>query len=321
MTQKPSPKDPDRQLADLEAEIERLRRAAREQTVSKDDEIAPLLERAEQLRVQLYTNPSPWHVVQLSRQAQRPRLVDFVSALFTDAMELHGDRLYRDDPALLVALARFEGAPVVVVGHNKGKDTKENVARNFGMPYPEGYRKALRAMRLAEKFHYPLVAFIDTPGAYPGDEAEQRGQAEAIARNIQEMSLLRTPAIVVITGEGGSGGALAIAVGDVILMLQYAIYTVISPEGCAAILWRDASRAADAAAALRLTAQDLQTFGVVDEILPEPFGGAHRDPDAVFATVRDALRRHLQALREVPAEVLVERRYQKYRTMGRIVDG
>lgn len=319
MTQ-PPPNDPDRQLADLEAEIERLRRAAREQSPAQDPEVGALVARADILRAQIYSNPTPWHVVQLARQAQRPRLQDFAAVLFSDVLELHGDRLFRDDPALFAALARFEGAPVVIVGHNKGKDTKENVARNFGMPYPEGYRKALRVMRLAEKFHYPVIAFVDTPGAHPGDEAEERGQAEAIARNIQEMSRLRTPIVVVITGEGGSGGALAIAVGDVVVMLQHAVYTVISPEGCAAILWRDASRAADAAAALRLTAWDLHNLGVVDEILPEPLGGAHRDPDAVFATVRDALRRHMQALRAIPAEVLLDRRYQKYRTMGRIVD-
>ncbi len=263
---------------------------------------------------------TPWQTVQLARHPQRPRLGDYVAALFTDVLELHGDRLYRDDPALLAALARFEGEPVVVVGHHKGKDTRENVARNFGMPYPEGYRKALRAMRLAEKFRYPVVSFVDTPGAYPGDEAEERGQAEAIARNIQEMSRLRTPILVVITGEGGSGGALAIGVGDVVLMLQHAVYTVISPEGCAAILWHDASRAEDAAAALRLTAPDLLALGVVDEVIPEPPGGAHTDPDAAVAAVRDALARHLAPLRQTPPDVLLERRYAKYRRMGQVVE-
>ncbi len=312
--------DLDRQLADVEQEIERLRKRARAESVSLDAEIAALAERAERLRAEIYTDPSPWHRVQLARQTQRPRLVDFLGSLFTDVLELHGDRGYRDDPALLAALARFDGQPVVVIGHNKGKDTKENIARNFGMPYPEGYRKALRAMRLAEKFAYPVISFVDTPGAYPGDEAEERGQAEAIARNIQEMSRLRAPIVVVVTGEGGSGGALAIAVGDVVLMLQYAVYTVISPEGCAAILWRDASRARDAAAALKLTAQDLHALGIVDEVLPEPFGGAHRDPEAVFGAVRDALRGHLQALREVPLDVLLDRRYGKYRRMGRILE-
>lgn len=318
---KPAPAgDLDRQLADIEQEIDRLRRLSRDQSLQLDTEIAALEERAGQLRLQIYTNPAPWHIVQLARQVQRPRLVDFLATLFSDVIELHGDRLYRDDPAMLVALARFEDRPVVVIGHNKGKDTKENIARNFGMPYPEGYRKALRAMRLAERFHYPVISFVDTPGAYPGDEAEERGQAEAIARNIAAMSRLRTPILVVITGEGGSGGALAIAVGDVILMLQFAVYTVISPEGCAAILWHDASRASDAAAALRLTAGDLQAMGIVDEVLPEPIGGAQRDADAVFAAVRQAMRRHLQALGETPVELLLERRYQKYHAMGRILE-
>ena len=312
----PTPADLDRQLTEVEAEIERLRRLSRDQSLSLDGEISTLEERAEELRRAIFTNPSPWHIVQLARHTQRPRLVDYVGSLFTDVLELHGDRLFRDDPAMFAGMARFEGQPVVVVGHNKGKDTKENIARNFGMPYPEGYRKALRAMKLAEKFSVPVVAFVDTPGAFPGDAAEERGQAEAIARNLEEMSRLRTPVIVVITGEGGSGGALAIAVGDVVLILQYAVYTVITPEGCAAILWRDASRAPEAAAALRLTAKDLQALGVVDEVLAEPFAGAHRDAEAVFAEIRDALRRHLGALRQVSPEELVNRRYAKFRQLG-----
>jgi len=306
----------DRQLAEVEAEIERLRRLAREQGLALDGEISTLVARAEALRQAIDAHPTPWHIVQLARHPQRPRLVDYVAALFTEVIELHGDRLFRDDPAMFAALVRFEGAPAVVIGHNKGKDTKENIARNFGMPYPEGYRKALRAMRLAEKFHVPVLAFVDTPGAFPGDAAEERGQAEAIARNIEAMSRLRTPVVVVITGEGGSGGALAIAVGDRILMLQYAVYTVISPEGCAAILWHDATRAAEAAAALRLTAADLHALGVVDEVLPEPLGGAHRDPEAVYTAVREALRRHLDALRQVSGEELVNRRYAKFRQLG-----
>lgn len=308
--------DLDRQLAEVEAEIERLRRLARDQGLALDGEIGPLEARAEELRRAIYEHPSPWHIVQLARHPQRPRLTDYVGALFTDVIELHGDRLFRDDPAMYAALARFEHHPVVVIGHNKGKDTKENIARTFGMPYPEGYRKALRTMQLAERFGVPVLAFVDTPGAFPGDAAEERGQAEAIARNIEEMSRLRTPVIVVITGEGGSGGALAIAVGDVILMLQYAVYTVISPEGCAAILWHDASRAPEAAAALRLTATDLQHLGVIDAVLPEPFGGAHRDPDAVVAAVRDAVRIHLAALRQVSRDELVNRRYAKFRQLG-----
>ncbi len=312
--------DLDRQLAEVEQEIDRLRLLSRDQTLNLGQEIASLQARAEDLRTQIFAQPSPWHVVQLARHLQRPRLVDFVTALFTDVAELHGDRLYRDDPAMYAALAKFEDQPVVVVGTYKGKDTKENIAHNFGMPYPEGYRKSLRVMRLAEKFRYPLISFVDTPGAYPGDGAEERGQAEAIARNIAEMTGLRTPIVVVITGEGGSGGALAIGVGDVILMLQYAIYTVIAPEGCAAILWHDASRAREAAAALKLTAPDLRTLGVVDEIVPEPLGGAHRDPEVVLGNVRSALRGHLAGFREVPIETLLERRYDKYRRMGVALD-
>ncbi len=314
----PSAIDLDRQLQEVEQEIERLRRLSRGHSRSLGDEIATLDARAEELRARIYAHPSPWHIVQLARHLQRPRLVDYVAGLFTDVAELHGDRSYRDDPAMFAAVARFEDTPVMVVGHYKGRDTKENIARNFGMPCPEGYRKALRVMRLAEKFRFPIVTFIDTPGAFPGDDAEARGQAEAIARNIAEMSGLKTPIVVIITGEGGSGGALAIAVGDVLLMLQYAIYTVISPEGCAAILWRDASRAREAAEALKLTAADLQSLGLVDEIIPEPLGGAHRDADTVIRSVRTALHRHLATLRATPVETLLERRYKKYRVMGQV---
>lgn len=267
-----------------------------------------------------YAHPTPWDTVQLARHPQRPRLSDLVPSLFTEVTELHGDRLFRDDAAMFAALARFDERPVVLIGTYKGKDTKENIAHNFGMPYPEGYRKALRAMRLAEKFGYAVISLVDTPAAWPGDEAEERGQAEAIARNIQEMTRLRAPIVVVITGEGGSGGALAIGVGDVVMMLQHAIYTVIPPEGCAAILWHDAARAPEAAEALRLTAADLRRLGVIDEILPEPPGGAQRDPDVVADAIRDALRRSLAALDAEPVDTLLERRYNKYRAMGQIID-
>jgi acetyl-CoA carboxylase carboxyl transferase subunit alpha len=234
----------------------------------------------------------------------------------TDFTELHGDRAFRDDPAMTAGVGWFEGRPVVAIAPYKGKDTRENIAHNFGMPYPEGYRKALRVMKLAEKFGYPVISIVDTPAAYPGDAAEERGQAEAIARNIEEMTRLRVPVLVVITGEGGSGGALAIAVGDVVLMLENAIYTVIPPEGCAAILWHDAMRAREAAAALRLTAMDLVTLGVVDEVIPEPRGGAHLDAESTFVAVRETLRRHLAALDAMPPDALLERRYAKYRRMG-----
>jgi acetyl-CoA carboxylase carboxyl transferase subunit alpha len=263
---------------------------------------------------------TPWHTVQLARHPQRPRLSDLLPRLFSEVVELHGDRAFRDDPAMLAALARFDGRPVVVIGTFKGKDTKENIAHNFGMPYPEGYRKALRAMRLAEKFALPVISLVDTPAAWPGDEAEERGQAEAIARNIQEMTRLRTPIVVVITGEGGSGGALAIGVGDVVLMLQHAIYTVIPPEGCAAILWHDSARAPEAAAALRLTAGDLRGLGIIDQILPEPPGGAHQDVDAAAEVIALALRRIVPDLARQPVDTLLERRYNKYRAMGQVID-
>ncbi len=260
---------------------------------------------------------SPWEIVQLARHPQRPKAPEFVSRLVRDFTELHGDRQYRDDAALLAGFGWFEDRPVAVIAPYKGRDTKENLAHNFGMPNPEGYRKALRVMKLAEKFGRPVLSFIDTPAAFPGDEAEERGQAQAIAQNIAAMSALEVPIVVVITGEGGSGGALALGVGDAVLMLQYAIYTVIPPEGCAAILWRDASRAQEAAAVLKLTAWDLVGLDIVDEIIPEAEGGAQRDPDAAMAAVRQAVIRHLDALQGVSGERLRELRYEKYRRMGR----
>lgn len=260
--------------------------------------------------------PSPWEIVQLARHPQRPKLDDYLAGLFTDVVELHGDRLFGDDPALFCGLARFGGEPVVVVGHRKGRETRENVERRWGMPNPEGYRKAVRVMRLAEKRGLPVVSLVDTPAAYPGIEAEERGQAEAIARAILVMSRLRTPIVVVVTGEGGSGGALGIAVGDRVLMMEYAIYSVIPPEGCAAILWRDAERREEAAAALKLTAQDLLALGVVDEVIPEPPGGAHEDPAQARTAVARALARALDTLRGVPVDELVARRYAKYRSLG-----
>jgi acetyl-CoA carboxylase carboxyl transferase subunit alpha len=259
--------------------------------------------------------------VQLARHPQRPKLDDYLDALFTEVTELHGDRLFGDDPALFCGLARFEGDPVVVIGHRKGRQTKENLERRWGMPNPEGFRKAVRVMRLAEKRRLPVISFVDTPAAYPGIEAEERGQAEAIARAILTMTRLRTSIAVVITGEGGSGGALGIGVGDRILMMAYAIYSVIPPEGCAAILWRDAARKEEAADALKLTAWDLQQLGVVDEVIPEPPGGAQEDPPQAFAAVREALRRTLRTLRAVPVDELLARRYAKYRSLGRFAEG
>ncbi|MDR7521554.1 MAG: acetyl-CoA carboxylase carboxyltransferase subunit alpha [Armatimonadota bacterium] len=306
----------DAQLADIQRQIGALRRRGEKDRLDVTRQIRDLEARAAELQEALLANRQAWHAVALARHPQRPKAQDFIRALVSDFTELHGDRLFRDDPAMLVGLGWFDGRPVVALGPYKGKDTKENIAHNFGMPYPEGYRKALRGMKLAEKFGYPVISIVDTPAAFPGDAAEERGQAEAIARNILEMTRLRTPIAVVITGEGGSGGALAIAVGDAVLMLEHAIYTVIPPEGCAAILWRDASRSREAAVALRLTAQDLAALGVVDEVIPEPRGGAHTDPSAAVDAVREALRRHLRALAGIPVDQLLDLRYAKYRAMG-----
>ena len=280
------------------------------------DEIAALEERLRRLQQRTYANLTAWQRTQLARHPKRPHTADFFRLLLEEFIELHGDRLYGDDKAIIGGLARFEGQAVVVIGHQKGRDTRDKLARNFGMPHPEGYRKALRLMKLAEKFAKPVITFIDTPGAYPGLGAEERGQAEAIARNLREMSALRTPVIAVVTGEGGSGGALAIGVADRVLMLQYAIYSVISPEGCAAILWGDATKGPEAAELLRITAPDLQRLGVIDGIVPEPVGGAHRNWEDTAAAVRQALRDHLWELRSKEADELVRDRSQKFRRIG-----
>ncbi len=304
------------QLADVQRELDLHRHRADKNGPAEAELVRALEARAAELRDALLEVRVAWQAVALARHPQRPKAPDFIAALITDFTELHGDRLFRDDPALVAGIGWFDGRPVVALGPHKGKDTRENLAHNFGMPYPEGYRKALRVMKLAETFGYPVISFVDTPAAYPGDAAEERGQAEAIARNIAEMTRLRVPVLVVITGEGGSGGALAIAVGDTVLMLEHAIYTVIPPEGCAAILWHDATRAREAASALRLVATDLRDLGIVDEIIPEPRGGAHVDPPAVFEVVREALRRHLTRVGAAPLDDLLRRRYDKYRCIG-----
>jgi acetyl-CoA carboxylase carboxyl transferase subunit alpha len=281
----------------------------------------------EQARLELQTTIdkvfatlTPWQKCQLARHPDRPYTMAYIHSIFDDFVELRGDRRFADDAAVVAGLARFEGDSVVVVGHQKGRDTSEKLRRNFGMPRPEGYRKALRIMQLAAQFKKPIISFVDTPGAYPGIDAEQRGQAEAIARNLIEMANFPVPIIIIVTGEGGSGGALALGIGDRVLMLSNAIYSVISPEGCAAILWKDQARAEDAASALRLTATDLKSLGVIDEILEEPPGGAHMDPGAMADTVRMAIRRNLKALRKAKPEALVNRRYKKFRSMGIYTD-
>jgi acetyl-CoA carboxylase carboxyl transferase subunit alpha len=283
---------------------------------ARADEIARLEERLARLRQRTYAGLTAWQRTQLARHPKRPHTRDWCKLLLEDFVELHGDRVYGDDAAIVGGLARFEGQSVVVVGHQKGRDTREKIARNFGMPHPEGYRKALRLMDMAAKFGKPLLTFIDTPGAYPGLGAEERGQGEAIARNLRRMASLPVPIVAVVTGEGGSGGALAIGMGNRVLMLEYAVYSVISPEGCAAILWGDAGRAPDAAEAMRTTAPELLQLGIIDAIVPEPIGGAHRDWDGAAASLRASLREQLWTLRAKSPDELIAERYDKFRRMG-----
>ena len=308
--------DFERPIVELEGKIEDLRRLSAVQNVDFSKEIADLEGKVASLCQEVFSRLTPWQRCQIARHPKRPYTLDYIRALMTDFIELHGDRTFGDDKAIVGGLARLDGIPLVVIGHQKGRDTKEKIARNFAMANPEGYRKALRLMRLAERFKKPVVTLVDTPGAYPGIGAEERGQAEAIARNLRVMSELRTPIIVVVTGEGGSGGALGIAVGDSILMLQYAIYSVISPEGCASILWRDPLKAPDAADALGLTAETLKRLNLIDEIIPEPLGGAHRNPQEMAVTLKGYLLKELSRLGQVSPGELVEGRYEKFRRMG-----
>ena len=311
----------ERPVLELEQKIQELRDHAAARGLDAAGELEDLERKADELRREIYANLTAIQRVQLARHPRRPFALDYIERCFTDWSELHGDRHFADDPAIVAGPAFLDRRAVMVIGQQKGRDTKENLLRRFGMPNPEGYRKALRLMRTAERFHMPVVTLVDTPGAYPGLGAEERGQAEAIAVNLREMARLEIPIVTVVIGEGGSGGALAIAVADVVLMFENSIYSVISPEGCASILWRDGKKNALAAEALKLTASDLERLNVVDGALPEPLGGAHRDPEAAAATLRDALRRHLDALSGVPGKELVERRLQKYRRMGVFQEG
>jgi acetyl-CoA carboxylase carboxyl transferase subunit alpha len=304
-------------IAELENRIEELRFAQDDSATDITDEIQRLTKRSNTLTRDIYGKLSSWQVSQVARHPQRPYTLDYIQALFTDFEELHGDRSYSEDPSIVCGLARFEGTACVVIGHQKGRDTKEKILRNFGMPKPEGYRKALRLMKLAEKFELPVFTFVDTPGAYPGIDAEERGQSEAIGRNLFEMARLRVPIIVTVIGEGGSGGALAIAVGDVVQMMQYATYSVISPEGCASILWRDSTMAPEAAEALAITASRLKTLGLIDKIVPEPLGGAHRDPQFAFQSLRKALLDALKQLGEMKPKELVEVRLERLMGHGK----
>jgi len=306
-------------LLELEGKIQELKEVNQSGGLDLSSEIRLLERKAEELKHSIYSNLSPWDRVQIARHGQRPTTLDYIRELFTQFVELHGDRYFADDPAIVAGLARFEGRACLVVGHQKGKDTKENLARNFGMPNPEGFRKAQRLMSLAQRFQLPIITFVDTPGAYPGIEAEERGQYEAIASSIALMTELTVPIVTVVIGEGGSGGALGIAVGDRVVILEHSVYSVISPEGCATILWRDAAKAEQAAACLGLTSETLEKLGLVDEVIHEPIGGAHRDLPMTFRAVRLAIQRHLRELTEYSREDLVEKRYAKYRAMGKVV--
>lgn len=306
----------ERPLLELERRIDELKQLSAGGTADFAEELARLERKAKKLQAEIFSDLSRWQVVQLSRHQSRPYTLDYVEHLFTDWVELHGDRRFADDPAIVGGFARFDGEPVLVIGHQKGRSTKENMLRNFGMPRPEGYRKALRLMQLAERFNRPIFTFIDTPGAYPGIGAEERGQAEAIALNLEVMAGLKVPVISTVIGEGGSGGALAIGVGNRVLMLEYSVYSVISPEACSSILYRDPTKAEKAADALKLTATDLAGFGIVDEVVAEAPGGAHRDPRLTAERLGNALRRHLAELKQLTPEQLVEDRYAKFRALG-----
>ncbi len=308
--------DFERPILELEVKLQELKTFSLTEKVDFSSEIRRLERKLRRLQAEIFARLTPWQRCQIARHPNRPNTLEYIKALLTDFVELHGDRCFADDRAVVAGLGRLDGDPVVVVGHQKGRDTKEKIARNFGMANPEGYRKALRVMRLGEKFRRPVITFIDTPGAYPGIGAEERGQAEAIAQNLRAMAMLETPVIVVLTGEGGSGGALALGVGDAVLMLEHAVYSVISPEGCASILWRDPSHAPEAAENLGLTSGTLKRLGLVDEIVPEPVGGAHRNPAEMTTTLKGYLAKALHRLHDVPVPDLLDRRYHKFRRMG-----
>ncbi|MDP2829604.1 MAG: acetyl-CoA carboxylase carboxyltransferase subunit alpha [Sulfuricellaceae bacterium] len=305
-------------VAELESKIEELGNVQSDSSVDLSEEVARLQKKSQSLTKDIYSKLGAWQISQVARHVQRPYTLDYLNTIFTDFEELHGDRAYADDPAIVGGLARFDGQSVMVIGHQKGRDTKEKIYRNFGMPRPEGYRKALRLMRQAEKFGIPIMTFIDTPGAYPGIGAEERGQSEAIARNLLVMSTLRTPIICTVIGEGGSGGALAIGVGDITLMLQFSSYSVISPEGCASILWKSADKAPLAAETLGITANRLKTLGLVDRIIGEPIGGAHRDPDAMMQSLKTALQESIAQIQKNPSlDELLKARYARLMSYGK----
>ncbi|MBC8080524.1 MAG: acetyl-CoA carboxylase carboxyl transferase subunit alpha [Gorillibacterium sp.] len=303
-------------IAQLRAKIDELKKFSEEKNIDFTEEISRLEERCQLLEEEIYTNLTVKQKLQIAKGPQRPTTIDYISCIFTDFIELHGDRLFGDDLAIVGGVAKLNGIPVTVLGHQKGKDTKDNLARNFGMPHPEGFRKALRLMKQANKFHRPIITFIDVAGAFPGGAAEERGQSEAIARNLMEMSLLQVPILCVVIGEGGSGGALALGVGNRVLMLEHSVYSVISPEGAASILYKDSARALEAAEAMKITAQDILRLGVIDDIIPEPKGGAHRDLKCQAELIREKLLLHLSELLTLSPEELKEDRYMKFRQIG-----
>ena len=310
--------DFERPIVDLENRLEQLRRLDDGTDKNLREEEGKLEKKIAKIRKEIFSNLTRWQITLLARHPNRPYMLDYVNLCFKNFLEIHGDRLFRDDPSIVAGFAELDSEKVMLIGQQKGRNTTEKIRRNFGMAHPEGYRKALRLMKLAEKFRLPVITVIDTPGAFPGIGAEERGQSEAIARNLLEMAKLNTPLVVVVIGEGGSGGALALGVGDEILMMEYAIYSVISPEGCASILWRDTARAETAAEMMKITAPDLKKFGVVDRIIPEPEGGAHRDHKAAADAVKSALVETLASVRSLPARQLLDRRYAKFREIGRI---
>ncbi len=303
-------------IAELEAKIEELRYVGDDSEINISEEVSRLEAKSRSLTESIFSSLNAWQVAQLARHPRRPHSLDYIEHVFTDFQELHGDRVYGDDAAIVAGLARLRGRPVMVIGQQKGRDTREKLHRNFGMPRPDGYRKALRLMEMAERFGLPVVTLIDTPGAFPGIDAEERGQSEAIARNLLEMSRLRTPILCTVIGEGGSGGALAIGVGDRVAMLQYSIYSVISPEGCASILWKDPARAQDAAAAMGITSERLKELGLIDQVVQEPLGGAHRDPQAMYQTLGDYLENSLQELDALDVRGLLDARYERILAHG-----
>ncbi|MDD5116708.1 MAG: acetyl-CoA carboxylase carboxyltransferase subunit alpha [Candidatus Omnitrophica bacterium] len=308
--------DFEKPIIELEKKIQELKTFISEKKIDLSPEVKKLEERLEHLRKDTYTNLTPWQRVQLARHQQRPYTLDYINMIMSDFVELHGDRLFGDDKALVCGLAKVDKKKIIVMGHQKGRDTKENLKRNFGCAHPEGYRKALRLMQMAEEFGLPVVVFIDTPGAYPGIGAEERGQSQAIALNLREMARIATPIISIVIGEGGSGGALGVGVADRVGVLENSYYSVISPEGCAAILWKDGAKAPQAAEVLKLTGQDLLKMGIIDEIIPEPFGGAHRDPQKSGQNIKEVILRNLKELDALSPEKLLELRYKKFRSMG-----